>query len=93
MARPHHRPRHRRRDRCRSDDVDQVHARTRRARAASDQAIAELNLEDTGTAWFGDTVSLRWVLIHMVEETARHAGHFDIIRELIDGMTGDHQRT
>ncbi len=64
-----------------------------RARAASDQAIAELNLEDTGTAWFGDAVSLRWVLIHMVEETARHAGHVDIVRELIDGMTGDHQRT
>jgi hypothetical protein len=28
----------------------------------------------------------------MVEETARHAGHMDIIRELIDGMTGDHRR-
>jgi uncharacterized damage-inducible protein DinB len=64
-----------------------------RARAASDQTIAELNLEDTGTAWFGDTVSLRWVLIHMIEETARHAGHVDILRELIDGMIGDHKRT
>jgi Protein of unknown function (DUF664) len=31
------------------------------------------------------------VLIHMVEETARHAGHADIVRELIDGMTGDHR--
>ena len=31
---------------------------------------------------------MRWVLIHMIEETARHAGHVDIIRELIDGMTG-----
>ena len=29
---------------------------------------------------------MRWVLIHMVEETARHAGHVDILRELIDGM-------
>ena len=45
-----------------------------------------------GTAWFGDPVSLRWVLIHMIEETARHAGHFDILRELIDGMTGDFLR-
>ena len=45
------------------------------------------------TAWFGDAVTLRWVLIHMVEETARHAGHVDILRELIDGMTGDHNRT
>ena len=33
-------------------------------------------------------VTLRWVLLHMVEETARHNGHADIIRELIDGATG-----
>ncbi len=33
-------------------------------------------------------VSLRWVLMHLLEETARHAGHADIIRELIDGRTG-----
>jgi hypothetical protein len=33
-------------------------------------------------------VSLRWVLAHLVEETARHAGHADILRELIDGSTG-----
>jgi len=62
-----------------------------RARAAADQAIDELDVEDTGTAWFGEAVSLRWVLIHMVEETARHAGHADILRELIDGMAGDHR--
>ena len=61
-----------------------------RARAAADQAINEIDIEETGTAWFGEAVSLRWVLIHMVEETARHAGHVDILRELIDGMTGDH---
>jgi uncharacterized damage-inducible protein DinB len=62
-----------------------------RARAAADQAIDELNVEDTGTAWFGEAVTMRWVLIHMVEETARHAGHVDILRELIDGMAGDHR--
>ena len=45
-----------------------------------------------GTAWWGDQVSMRWVLIHEVEETARHAGHMDILRELIDGATGDHNR-
>jgi hypothetical protein len=33
-------------------------------------------------------VNLRWVLTHLLEETARHAGHADIIRELIDGRTG-----
>jgi uncharacterized damage-inducible protein DinB len=62
-----------------------------RARAAADQAIDELDIEDTGTAWFGEAVTMRWVLIHMVEETARHAGHVDILRELIDGMAGDHR--
>jgi hypothetical protein len=35
---------------------------------------------------------MRWVLIHMVEEVARHAGQMDILRELIDGATGDHNR-
>jgi hypothetical protein len=34
-------------------------------------------------------VSLRWILVHMIEETARHAGHLDIMREAIDGQTGD----
>jgi Protein of unknown function (DUF664) len=33
-------------------------------------------------------VNLRWVLMHLLEETARHAGHADILRELIDGNTG-----
>jgi uncharacterized damage-inducible protein DinB len=63
-----------------------------RARAAADRVIDEVELEETGTAWFGDPVTLRWVLIHLVEETARHAGHVDILRELIDGRTGDHLR-
>ncbi|TCO53093.1 DinB family protein [Actinocrispum wychmicini] len=62
----------------------------RRARAAADQVIAEVEVTDEGTAWFGDAVSMRWVLIHMIEETARHAGHMDILRELIDGAAGDH---
>ncbi len=32
--------------------------------------------------------NVRWVVLHMIEETARHAGHLDIARELIDGQTG-----
>jgi uncharacterized damage-inducible protein DinB len=59
-----------------------------RARAAADNAIRDLDLDDTGTAWFGEDVSMRWVMIHMIEETARHCGHVDIVRELIDGVTG-----
>lgn len=36
-----------------------------------------------------ERVSLRWVLVHMIEEYARHLGHADLIRESIDGQTGD----
>ncbi|MBT2528625.1 DinB family protein [Streptomyces sp. ISL-99] len=61
-----------------------------RARAAADRAMAELDLDTLGTSWSGNTVSMRWVLIHMLEDTVRHAGHMDILRELIDGATGDH---
>jgi uncharacterized damage-inducible protein DinB len=68
--------------------ADDVLAYYARARSAADAAIADLTLEDTGTAWSGETVSLRWVLLHMIEETARHAGHADVLRELHDGATG-----
>jgi hypothetical protein len=34
-------------------------------------------------------VSLRWIMVHMLEETARHAGHLDLMRENIDGQVGD----
>jgi hypothetical protein len=39
----------------------------------------------------GEHYSLRWIIAHMIEETARHAGHADFIRESIDGQTGDFQ--
>jgi uncharacterized damage-inducible protein DinB len=38
--------------------------------------------------WHGNTVSVRWLLVHMIEEYARHAGHADLIRERLDGSTG-----
>lgn len=38
-------------------------------------------------SYFG-IVTLRWILLHMIKETARHAGHLDILRELTDGETG-----
>jgi uncharacterized damage-inducible protein DinB len=56
------------------------------ARAASlDETFLEPRLSPTDI----HAIDLRWVLIHMIEETARHNGHADIIRELIDGSTGD----
>ncbi|MEU8714872.1 DinB family protein [Streptomyces sp. NPDC048663] len=64
-----------------------------RARAAADAVITGRPLDALGRpGWRDHEVSLRWVLVHMIEETARHAGHLDILRELIDGATGDHPR-
>jgi uncharacterized damage-inducible protein DinB len=37
----------------------------------------------------GVQVDIRWILLHLIEETARHNGHLDILRELADGQTGD----
>lgn len=37
----------------------------------------------------GRRMNLRWILLHLIEETARHNGHLDILRELADGTTGD----
>ena len=42
----------------------------------------------SGTVGKGDVVSLREVLVHMIEEYARHAGHADLLRERIDGRVG-----
>jgi uncharacterized damage-inducible protein DinB len=54
-----------------------------------DAVIAASSL-DTMCRQFDDSapVNLRWVVLHLLEETARHAGHADILRELIDGETG-----
>jgi uncharacterized damage-inducible protein DinB len=55
--------------------------------------IADLGQEvpvPPGVPWFPADVkawSVRWVLLHLIEETARHAGHADIVRESIDGAT------
>jgi len=46
------------------------------------------SLDETGTTRRGATVSVRWVLVHMIEEYARHNGHADFLRERIDGVTG-----
>jgi uncharacterized damage-inducible protein DinB len=37
----------------------------------------------------GEPFTLRWIMLHMIEETARHNGHIDLLREAIDGVTGE----
>jgi hypothetical protein len=54
---------------------------------ASRRAAASHSLDDTGIR-DGKACSLRWIYLHMVEEYARHNGHADIIRELVDGAVG-----
>lgn len=58
--------------------------------AASDAVIAARSLDDTGSTALHSvgTASVRWMVLHMIEETARHAGHLDLIRELLDGRRG-----
>jgi uncharacterized damage-inducible protein DinB len=58
--------------------------------AAADEAARGHSLDETfvhpGTS---ERLNLRWIYLHMIEEYARHNGHADLIRELIDGVTGD----
>ncbi len=53
------------------------------------EVAASMQFDDTGKRRNGEPVSLRWVLVHMIEEYARHNGHADFLRERIDGATGD----
>ncbi len=54
---------------------------------AARTAAAARQLDDTGIR-HGEPCSLRWIYVHMIEEYARHNGHADLIRELIDGAVG-----
>ncbi|HZM78067.1 MAG TPA: DinB family protein [Candidatus Limnocylindrales bacterium] len=56
----------------------------------ADEAVADVSLDRTFThRTRGNELSVRWAYVHMVEEYARHNGHADLIRERIDGRTGD----
>jgi len=57
--------------------------------ALARQAAAGRALDETFTGRHGTEIDLRWVYLHMIEEYARHNGHADILREQIDGVTGE----
>ena len=61
----------------------------RRECELADAAAVGCSLEDTFVASRGETLDLRWIYLHMIEEYARHNGHADILRERLDGVTGD----
>lgn len=54
----------------------------------SREIVAARSLDDQVT-YNGERFSVRWVAQHMLEETARHLGHLDLLRELTDGLTGE----
>ncbi|MBD0674228.1 DinB family protein [Streptomyces sp. CBMA156] len=57
---------------------------------AARRAVEGLPLDTVGKSpRRGQPVTLRWILAHMVEEYARHNGHADLLRELVDGSTGE----
>jgi uncharacterized damage-inducible protein DinB len=73
-------------------DPEQLRERYREAWARSRDVVSAASGPDqvsVQTLRDGRHFSLRWVLLHLIEETARHAGHADTLREAIDGTTGE----
>jgi DNA-binding PucR family transcriptional regulator len=62
-----------------------------RSRSLLTQALADGGLEQLARHTWPDgrAPSLRWILLHMLEEYARHNGHADLLRESVDGSTGE----
>ncbi|MFC6713579.1 DinB family protein [Branchiibius cervicis] len=79
-----------------SDSPMQLRMFVLRARERSDRAIAACmraerldTLSQRADRRTGQPFTLRWIMLHLIEEYARHNGHADLIRESIDGSTGD----
>jgi len=76
------------------DTPEWLVARYEEACARSRAVVAQVGDLDAESVAFSrrrpdEHFTLRWILVHMIEETARHAGHADLIREAVDGVTGD----
>ncbi|OEU96352.1 DinB family protein [Streptomyces oceani] len=63
-------------------------AASRDATSTADSLDAPGTLTGTDAQALGSSVSLRWILTHLIEEYARHNGHADLLRERVDGTTG-----
>ena len=66
----------------------QLRAGYKAACATSDRIVESIGDPDAPVTRSGKTHNLRWVMLSVIGETSRHAGHADIIREQIDGQTG-----
>lgn len=72
-----------------NESVDEIVRRYVEACNRSREIVAGANLSDRARRSDRSNYTLRWIMVHMIEETARHAGHADILREQIDGATGE----
>jgi hypothetical protein len=70
------------------DTVEQWVARYEEAAETSRQIVAAMDLDQSCARTDVIDCNLRFVLLHLIEETARHAGHADLIRETLDGSRG-----
>jgi uncharacterized damage-inducible protein DinB len=71
-----------------SDSLAEIIADYEIACAESNEIIASHTLDDVCVGRDG-RFTLRWIMLHMFEETARHLGHIDVLRELLDGAVGE----
>lgn len=71
------------------DRLEAVVALYRDSCDRSRDAVAGRSIDAEATDERGRTISTRFVLLHLIEETARHLGHLDLLRELADGTTGE----
>jgi hypothetical protein len=74
--------------------LDALHSEIGKSRAvtAGAQSLDQVTAIDVGPSDNPDRFgprSLRWVMVHMIEEYARHCGHADLLREVVDGSIGD----
>jgi uncharacterized damage-inducible protein DinB len=75
---------------ARSVTLEQAVENYRTRGRATDEAIRNApSLDERGVGRHGPERDLRWILVHLIQETARHAGHADATRELLDGLTGE----
>jgi uncharacterized damage-inducible protein DinB len=69
------------------DLLDAYDAQSERYRALV--AATDLDARSVQATRAGEHVTLRWIVLHLIEEIARHNGHIDLLREMADGVTGD----
>lgn len=71
-----------------ADALEHWHAEVTRAREIV-ASVDDLGVVGALVSERRGEVSLRWIMVHMIEEYARHCGHADLLREAVDGVTGD----